>query len=114
MPHTPAIAMIGGGAAAVCALDALAQRAATDAVLTVFEPADQLWRGRAYQHDMDSVRTNVVPDGMSVRHGDKRHFARWLAVRDLVDPGTDTVEGGLRYPPRTCTANIWNTPPTAP
>lgn len=75
-----AIGVVGGGAAAVCLLDAIEQTGCGPGELTVFEPAAQLWRGRPYQRDLASVRVNIPPEGMSVRFGDPHHFTRWLAA----------------------------------
>ncbi|MFD5698285.1 FAD/NAD(P)-binding protein [Streptomyces lasiicapitis] len=99
------IAIVGGGAAAVCLLDALAatqgisatqhspaaqdspateDRAAADGVpgtITVFEPSPHLWRGRPYGPDLDSVLVNAPPAIMSVRHGDFGHYKAWLGER---------------------------------
>ena len=60
------IAIIGGGAAAVALLDALAVSAgdedrAAPGTVTVFEPSPQLWRGRPYAPDLDSVLVNSIP-----------------------------------------------------
>src|SRR5262245_13817052 len=74
------IAIIGGGAAAVGLLDALAQAGAPGSV-TVFEPSPHLWRGRPYGPDLDSVLVNVPPAIMSIRHGDRDHYAAWLGAR---------------------------------
>lgn len=96
------IAIIGGGAAAVSLLDALAAPAASDApsapesgaesgtgvrhpdrtgTITVFEPSPHLWRGRPYAPDLDAVLVNTPPALMSVRGGDFGHFAAWLGER---------------------------------
>lgn len=96
--------MIGGGASAVCLLDAIAQNPDMPAgSLTVFEPSRHMWRGRAYQPDIDTVRVNAPPWDMSVRAHDATHFAHWLDARDAVfgpddhhlDPRT-----GMRFVPR--------------
>ncbi|GGV71269.1 pyridine nucleotide-disulfide oxidoreductase [Streptomyces longisporoflavus] len=76
------IAIIGGGAAAVGLLDALA--AAEDSgpgTITVFEPSPRLWRGRPYGPDLDAVLVNAPPAIMSIRHGDLGHYAAWLGER---------------------------------
>ncbi|MEV8318394.1 FAD/NAD(P)-binding protein [Streptomyces sp. NPDC059900] len=76
------VAIIGGGAAAVGLLDALA--AAQDSepgTITVFEPSPQLWRGRPYGPDLDAVVVNAPPAIMSVRHSDFGHYAAWLGTR---------------------------------
>jgi len=80
------IGVIGGAAAAVCILDALEQATGPAAgragwppgEVTIFEPSNQLWRGRPYQRDTDAVRVNIPPAGMSIRQGDTGHFRRWL------------------------------------
>ncbi len=97
------IAVVGGGPSAVCLLDALAQAESAPGVITVFEPSPHLWRGRAFQPDLDSVRVNIAPDGMSVRFGDSGHFERWLVARDLLSGArTDWVDPfcGVRFVPR--------------
>ncbi|UGY94316.1 FAD/NAD(P)-binding protein [Streptomyces gobiensis] len=77
------VGVIGGGAAAVCLLDALAETDAAPGGITVFEPSSHLWRGRPYQPDLETVRVNIAPEGMSVRFGDNGHFRRWLAEQAL-------------------------------
>ncbi|MFJ6216794.1 FAD/NAD(P)-binding protein [Streptomyces sp. NPDC092296] len=106
MPSAISIAVIGGGASAVCLIDALAQRETGPGSLTVFEPSPHLWRGRAYQSDTATLRVNATPDDMSVRHGDPRHFERWLITRDRVLGLPEGVAGldhqaGARFAPRT-------------
>lgn len=100
MPNLPAIALVGAGAAAVCVLRALVDSGLGGGSVTVFEPTELLWQGRAYQVDTGCVRTNAVPGDMSVCHGDPMNFAQWLAVRDLTEGASDTEDHGLRYPPR--------------
>lgn len=79
------IGVVGGGTSAVCLLDALATRDdLRDGRLTVFEPAAQRWRGRAYQLDMDAVRVNAPPNDMSVRADSDRHFHDWLTSHDFL------------------------------
>ncbi|MGW7089318.1 FAD/NAD(P)-binding protein [Streptomyces sp. NPDC054871] len=78
------IAIIGGGAAAVGLLDALATQSATEGgigAITVFEPSPRLWRGRPYGPDLDSVLVNAPPAIMSIRNGDFGHYAAWLGER---------------------------------
>ncbi|MFC8448414.1 FAD/NAD(P)-binding protein [Kitasatospora sp. NPDC057223] len=106
MSSAISIAIIGGGASAVCLIDALAQRDTPAGSLTVFEPSPHLWRGRAYQSDTTTVRVNATPDDMSVRAGDERHFERWLRTRDRIHELPDGVAGldpqvGARFAPRT-------------
>lgn len=72
------MAVIGGAASAVCIIDALAQSTANHGILTVFEPSEWLWRGRAYQNDSEVVLANAPVEDMSVRDGDDQHFLRWL------------------------------------
>jgi uncharacterized NAD(P)/FAD-binding protein YdhS len=71
------IAIIGGGAAAVGVLDALAADAAGRGSVTVFEPSAHRWCGRPYGPDLDAVLVNAPPAIMSIRHGDFGHFASW-------------------------------------
>ncbi|MBQ1122742.1 FAD/NAD(P)-binding protein [Streptomyces sp. B15] len=91
------IAIVGGGAAAVGLLDALAARQdgtlAGSGTLTVFEPSPQLWRGRPYGPDLDSVLVNAPPAMMSIRNGDFGHYAAWLGER-----GTDHIDVLLGQP----------------
>ncbi|MGW7071433.1 FAD/NAD(P)-binding protein [Streptomyces sp. NPDC054855] len=75
------IAIVGGGAAAVGLLDALAGSEGGRGTLTVFEPSPRLWRGRPYGPDLDSVLVNAPPAIMSVRDGDFGHYAAWLGRR---------------------------------
>lgn len=72
------IAIVGGGAAAVGLLDALAVSESGPGEVTVFEPSAGLWRGRPYGADLDSVLVNAPPAIMSIRHGDPGHYASWL------------------------------------
>src|SRR2546428_11540254 len=90
------IGVVGGGASAVCLLDALAQREdLCNGQITVFEPAAHPWRGRAYQPDMDAVRVNAPPRDMSVRAGADEHFHDWLVSR-----GFQLASGGRYWDPR--------------
>jgi uncharacterized NAD(P)/FAD-binding protein YdhS len=103
MSSLPRIAVIGGGASAVCLLDALVQeRDLRPGVITVFEPSRHLWRGRPYQPDLEVVRVNATPDDMSVRAGDNQHLAEWLTTRQLFVGGaaayTDPLSGSQFVP----------------
>ncbi|WP_064745259.1 FAD/NAD(P)-binding protein [Pseudonocardia acaciae] len=86
------IGVIGAGAAAAGLLDALASNAGTDGAVTVFEPSANLWRGRPYAPDLDSVLVNAPPAIMSIRHGDHGHYTAWLGARgdEHLDPGMGT------------------------
>ncbi|GAA4953857.1 hypothetical protein GCM10023334_069520 [Nonomuraea thailandensis] len=44
----------------------------------MFEPGTNLWRGRPYGPDLDSVLVNAPPAIMSVRGSDSGHYAAWL------------------------------------
>lgn len=83
------IGIIGAGAAGVGLLDALAQKNGRPKKgnIVVFEGAPSLWRGRAYQPDLDAVRVNAPPVLMSARYQDPQHYHRWVADRDeYLDP----------------------------
>ncbi|MFI1380132.1 FAD/NAD(P)-binding protein [Embleya sp. NPDC020886] len=87
------IAIVGGGAAAVGLLHALATTEGTaeaggTGTVTVFEPSPHRWRGRPYGPDLDAVLVNTPPALMSVRSGAFGHFADWLGARggDHLDP----------------------------
>ncbi|GHE10271.1 FAD/NAD(P)-binding protein [Streptomyces alanosinicus] len=97
------IAVVGGGAAAVCLIDALATADVPPGSLTVFEPSPHLWRGRPYQVDTETLTINMVPADMSVRAGDPGHFAYWLAGRDRVTRTRTEPDphSGARFVPRT-------------
>lgn len=73
------IGIIGSGAAGVSLLDALSLSDTRPGGITVFDGAPSLWRGRAYQSDLEAVLVNAPPMLMSVRHGDLGHYQRWLA-----------------------------------
>ncbi|MFJ6675690.1 FAD/NAD(P)-binding protein [Actinosynnema sp. NPDC091369] len=75
------IGIVGGGASAVCVIDALARSACRSGTVTVFEPSSQLWRGRAYQKDDEVILVNSPAEDMSVRQSDTGHFERWLENR---------------------------------
>jgi uncharacterized NAD(P)/FAD-binding protein YdhS len=97
------IGVIGGGASAVCLLDALAQQEnLRGGQLTVFEPTPRLWRGRAYQPDVDAVRVNAPPADMSVRAGATDHFREWLCAKgfrpDASSPYWDSRAGTVFVP----------------
>ncbi|MDQ3576140.1 MAG: FAD/NAD(P)-binding protein [Actinomycetota bacterium] len=98
------IGVVGGGASAVCLLDALSRRPdLPTGSVTVFEPSPHLWRGRPYQPDLDVVRVNATPDDMSVHGGDNGHFQEWLTARDLVVGSAETYTdplSGARFVPR--------------
>jgi uncharacterized NAD(P)/FAD-binding protein YdhS len=91
------IAIVGGGAAAVGLLDALAtpegEAAGGTGTITVFEASPRLWRGRPYGPDLDSVLVNAPPAIMSIRNGDFGHYAAWLGER-----GADHVDELLGRP----------------
>ncbi|MFJ6612834.1 FAD/NAD(P)-binding protein [Streptomyces sp. NPDC091289] len=97
------IGVVGGGAAAVCLIDALSRTHSEPGSLTVFEPSPHLWRGRAYQVDTETLKVNATPDDMSVRHGDLQHFENWLETRDRVIGIRASVDhrSGSRFAPRT-------------
>ncbi|CAM3802635.1 FAD/NAD(P)-binding protein [Kibdelosporangium persicum] len=76
------IGIIGAGAAGVSVLDALSLAEPTPSGITVFESSPWMWRGRAYQPDLEAVRVNAPPALMSIRHGDREHYWRWLADRE--------------------------------
>ncbi|WP_371572184.1 FAD/NAD(P)-binding protein [Streptomyces sp. NBC_01314] len=102
MPSGISIGVVGGGAAAVCLIDALARSEGEPGSLTVFEPSPHLWRGRAYQIDTEILRVNATADDMSVRAGDPGHFERWLRAHDRVTGvarDTDRLSGA-RFAPR--------------
>ncbi|MEU0256702.1 FAD/NAD(P)-binding protein [Streptomyces sp. NPDC006184] len=95
--------IVGGGASAVCLLDALSRHEEVPRSVTVFDPSAHLWRGRAYQPDSAVLRVNAPPEDMTVRAGDPAHFARWLKAREVVlGPRTDHVDArsGIPFPPR--------------
>ncbi|MEV7677765.1 FAD/NAD(P)-binding protein [Streptomyces sp. NPDC088341] len=97
------IGIVGGGASAVCLLDALSQRSEVPQSVTVFDPSAHLWRGRAYQPDAATLRVNAPPEDMTVRAGDPEHFTRWLKARAVVlGVHTDYVDtrSGISFPPR--------------
>lgn len=94
------IGIVGGGASTVCLLDRLARLGGSGpGSVTVFDPSRNLWRGRAYQDDVDSVLTNIAPSAMSVRAGDGDHFVRWLAQAGLPHGTGDFTDDGY-FPPR--------------
>lgn len=97
------IGVVGGGASAVCLIDALAQAQGGPGSITVFEPSPNLWRGRAYQVDAETIKVNAPPDDMSVRVGDLGHFERWLEIRERIVEDFDSVDpySGARFAPRT-------------
>ncbi|RSS80368.1 FAD/NAD(P)-binding protein [Streptomyces sp. WAC06614] len=103
--HTPdrpptRIGLVGGGAAAVCLLDRLSRTPGRGrGSVTVFEPSPHLWRGRAYQHDADSVLANIIPPEMGARSGQPDDFLRWLAQSGL-SYGTGDYAADGYFPPR--------------
>jgi uncharacterized NAD(P)/FAD-binding protein YdhS len=97
------IGVVGGGASAVCLIDALAGTQGAPGSITVFEPSPNLWRGRAYQVDSEIPKVNSTPDDLSVRVGDPGHFERWLENREraVEDSGGVDPHSGVRFTPRT-------------
>lgn len=97
------IGVIGGGASAVCLIDALARERGKPGSITVFEPSPNLWRGRAYQVDAEVIKVNAPPDDMSVRVGDLGHFERWLTVWERIVEDDRSIDrySGTRFVPRT-------------
>ncbi|MDX2390416.1 MULTISPECIES: FAD/NAD(P)-binding protein [unclassified Streptomyces] len=94
------IGLVGGGAAAVCLLDRLSRTPGRGlGPITVFEPSRNLWRGRAYQHDADSVLANIIPAEMSARTGAPDDFRRWLDASGLPHGEGDYAAEGY-FPPR--------------
>lgn len=75
------IGIVGAGTATVSLLDALAGSHRKPGEITVFETSAAVWRGRAYQCDVDAVRVNAPPMAMSARGGDLDHYLRWLQER---------------------------------
>lgn len=100
MSTHPRIAVVGGGAGAVCLLETLSHTAIAPSRIWVFESGPNLWRGRAYQHDLDLVLLNLAPEAMSVRPGEPGHFARWLSDNVADDRHLDQA-CGIRFAPRT-------------
>ncbi|MEU7051463.1 FAD/NAD(P)-binding protein [Streptomyces eurythermus] len=103
MPIPTRIGIIGGGASAVCLLDALSRHDEVPQSVTVFDPSPHLWRGRAYQPDATVLRVNAPPEDMTVRAGDPAHFTRWLRTRTkMLGAQTDHVDArsGISFPPR--------------
>lgn len=97
------IGVVGGGASAVCLIDALVRAQGGPGSITVFEPSPNLWRGRAYQVDAETIKVNATPDDMSVRVGDLGHFERWLQTRERIveDSGSIDIYSGAHFAPRT-------------
>ncbi|MEU4448755.1 FAD/NAD(P)-binding protein [Actinosynnema sp. NPDC050801] len=104
MSSLPRIGVVGGGASAVCLLDALAQEPRVrSGLVTVFDASPYLWRGRPYQPDLDVVRVNATPDDMSVRAGDNQHLIEWLTTREMfVGSGSSYADpiSGAHFVPR--------------
>lgn len=103
MPIPTGLGIVGGGASAVCLLDALSRHDDVPGSVTVFDPSPHLWRGRAYQPDSAVLRVNAPPEDMTVHADDPDHFTRWLQTRAvLLDPHKDHVDAraGIAFPPR--------------
>lgn len=94
------IGIVGGGAAAVCLLDRISRTPGRGpGSITVFEPSDNLWRGRAYQRDVDSVLANIIPSEMSATTDDPESFLRWLGETGFPYGVGDYAADG-HFPPR--------------
>lgn len=103
MPGPQGLGIVGGGASAVCLLDALSRHENVPESVTVFDASPHLWRGRAYQPDSAALRVNAPPEDMTVHAGDPHHFLRWLTTRAvLLDTHKDHVDAraGIAFPPR--------------
>lgn len=74
------IAIVGLGTAGACMLDSLEQALGdrSDISLTLYDPAAEPWRGRAFQADSACILANAPVAAMSIRYGDNSHAERWL------------------------------------
>lgn len=90
------LAIIGGGPSAACVVQAVTQRLAPLAPvsITVFEPGPNLWRGRVFQPNGDEVLANVSMKDMSARAWDADHGVRWLGDHNLAHLATDMAFSG--------------------
>ncbi|GAA1936820.1 FAD/NAD(P)-binding protein [Kitasatospora viridis] len=103
MPSPSRTGIVGGGASAVCLLDALSRSPRVPETVAVFDPSPHLWRGRAYQPDSAALWVNAPPEDMTVREGDPEHFARWLqAHQSALGARTDFTDAwsGIPFTPR--------------
>lgn len=84
------IAIVGLGTAGVCMLDGLEQAFGdrSDISLTLYDPAAEPWRGRAFQADSTCILANIPLSGMSIRHGDSSHAERWFVRQGLWEGGS--------------------------
>ncbi|MBP2477761.1 putative NAD(P)/FAD-binding protein YdhS [Crossiella equi] len=91
------LAVVGGGPAAACVLEAVARHTASvsPVSVTVFEPGPNLWRGRVFQPEGDEVLANVPMAEMSVRAWDPGHGTRWLREHGRGELAAETA-----VPPR--------------
>lgn len=82
------IAIIGLGTAGACMLDSIEQAFGnqTNISLTLYDPTDEPWAGRAFQADSDWILANTRLRIMSMRHGDKSHAQRWLERNGRLSP----------------------------
>jgi uncharacterized NAD(P)/FAD-binding protein YdhS len=86
------VGVVGAGASAVCLIAAMVQQDALGPLrLVIYEPSKNLWRGRAYQQDLETVRVNAPPPDMSAYPGDSENFTKWL------DGNNDIFDINARY-----------------
>lgn len=87
------IAIIGVGAAGACMLDSIEQALGgeTNVSLTLYDPTEEPWAGRAFQADDDWILANAPILAMSMRHGDSSHAKRWLQQNGRLDPHYDAA-----------------------
>jgi uncharacterized NAD(P)/FAD-binding protein YdhS len=94
------LAIVGGGAAAVAMLDALARcESGVPTRIIVFEPAARVGPGRPYRPDPDGSLINRPADRMSIRSTEPLDFQHWL--RRKTELGHyPTVDPAARFQPR--------------
>ncbi|MGW1616714.1 FAD/NAD(P)-binding protein [Streptomyces sp. NPDC002285] len=75
------ICIIGGGTASACLVAALGREMPDRNIdISVVDPSDSLWRGRAYGTDLDAARVNAPPKIMSLNPHDSDEAMEWLAT----------------------------------
>lgn len=94
------VGIVGGGLAGAAAGYWLVRLCPGGTTVTVFEPAESLGRGIAYQQAPDHLLLNVPARYLSPVPGDQQHFLRWLIANRIADLFRFREPDGAFFVPR--------------
>ena len=106
LKHT--VALIGCGASGVAILHQLAAQLnnisekPTITELSIFEPAQDLGVGLAYQKDLDALLINRPANSMSIDSDCQKDYESWLTENDIANEGKSDPYNGKRSRNYTC------------